>query len=89
MTRISKTTITFTVLHYSDDPVVSGAEFIGEYERPTDGMLGYVMQEAWDGSMVGMESDPVTVPIPDDQVESELLALGNDGRFFDEVDDYV
>lgn len=81
---ISKTTITFTVLHRSDDPVLSGREFIGEYDSPTDGLLGYVMQEAWDGGMVGIEGDPVTAPVPDDQIEDELLAMGNDGTFFEE-----
>jgi hypothetical protein len=84
MTQISKTTVTFTVLHRTDDPVLSGQETIGEYDHAYDGLLGYIMRESWDGGMVGVESDPKTVPVPDDQVPGELLAMGNDGTFFDD-----
>ena len=87
MADIAKTQITFTVLHRADDPVLSGKEFIGEYDRPTDGLLGYVMQEAWDGGMVGIESDPVTTPVAPGDVKAELLAMGNDGEFFSEEDE--
>lgn len=85
MTRIKKTTITFTVLHRADD-YPNDEEIWGEMDNPYDGELGYLMKEAWDGGMVGMESDAVTVDVPEDQVRGELLAMGNDGTFFD--DDY-
>lgn len=81
--KISKTTITFTVLHRTDDFPLNG-QFWGEMNGPYDGELGYLMQEAWDGGMVGIESESVTVPVADDQVRSELLSMGNDGEFFDE-----
>lgn len=80
MSKISKTTITFTVLHRTGD---EGLEAAREYNHYLDGPLGYVMQEAWDGGMVGLESDPVTEAIPDAEVEAELLAMGNDGTFFE------
>jgi len=84
MTEVSKTTITFTVLHRSDDPALSGEETWGEYNHAYDGPLGYLMQESWDGGMVGLEGDWVTVPVPDDQVKAELLKMGNDGTFFND-----
>lgn len=82
-TRISKTTVTFTVLHRTEDFPLKD-EFFGEYDNPYDGVLGYLMKEAWDGGMVGLESDPVTTPVPDDHVKDELRAMGNDGTFFDD-----
>lgn len=81
--KISKTTITFTVLHRADDFPLGG-EYFGEYDNPYDGELGYLMKEAWDGGMVGSESEAVTVEVPEDQVRDELRALGNDGTFFDD-----
>jgi len=81
---IMKTTVTFTVLHRSDDPILCGEEFIGEQNGPTDGLLGYLLEEAWNGGMVGLESDPDTVPVPRNRVAAELLSMGNDGHFFDD-----
>lgn len=68
MSKISKTIITFTVLHRTDD-------------QPED--LDHALREAFDGGMVGLETDSVTVPVPDDDVEDELVALGSDGTFFE------
>ena len=89
-TKVSKTTITFTVFHRTDDNPFTGVEETwGEYDHPFDGPLGLAMQEAWDGSMVGMESEPVTVPVPEEQLEAALQAIGNDGEFFndDEIEE--
>lgn len=69
MATISKTTFTFTVLHRSDDP-------------PAD--LGDAISEADHGSAVGLETSRETVPVADSAVADELLALGNDGEFFDD-----
>jgi hypothetical protein len=85
--KIKKTTMTFTVLHRADAFPLPDDEFWGEYDGPYAGPLGFLMQEAWDGGMVGIESDGVTVDVPDDQVETELIAMGNDGTFFEEDDD--
>lgn len=86
MSRISKTTITFTVLHRTDDEGLVEAQY-RDYDHYLDSPLGYVLQESWDGGMVGREGEMVTVPVPDDQVEQELRALGNDGSFFEEDED--
>jgi hypothetical protein len=84
--EISKTTITFTVLHRTgDEGLVEAAR--RDYDHFLDSPLGYVLQESWDGGMVGLESDPITVPVPDGQVGAELIALGNDGTFFDDQED--
>lgn len=82
MSAISKTTITFTVLHRTGDEglVEAGNRDYGHY---LDSPLGYIMQESWDGGMVGVESEPTTVPVPASKVERELLAMGNDGTFFE------
>lgn len=69
---IVKTTITFTVLHRADNPMES---------------LGHAMSESWDGDAVGWETESVTVPVSPDDVVDELVALGNDGTFFDDDDE--
>lgn len=69
---VSKTTITFTVLHLSDEPL------------PAD--LEAVLEATDYGNAVGLETKRETTEIPDDDVQTELLALGNDGEFFDEGD---
>lgn len=70
MTGIVKTTITFTVLHRADNPL-------------SDHTLEEVLWEASEGDAVGWETDRVTQPVPDDRLADELIALGNDGTFFD------
>jgi hypothetical protein len=66
---ISKTTITFTVLHRTDEPIVEGLE--------------EAMARSMDGHAVGWETGQVTMPVPADLVPYELGELGNDGTFFD------
>ena len=83
---ISKTTISFTVLHRTGDEGLEEASQ-RNYDHYLDSPLGYILQEAWDGGMVGIESEPVTIAIPDDHVREELLAMGNDGTFFEEEGD--
>lgn len=65
---ISKTVITFTVLHRTDEPISD---------------LRDAMERSWDGNAVGLETDQTTTPVPDSAVPDALLALNNDGTFFD------
>lgn len=77
---ISKTTFTFTVLHRTDEPFIwDGQEGVGPY----DNNLGEALARSWDGHAVGWVADETTV-VPSDQVAAELVALGNDGTFFDD-----
>lgn len=76
---ISKTTITFVVLHRTDEPII-GFEGDGPLASP----LGEALARSWDGHAVGMETSEETVEVPDDHVENELVALHNDGTFFDD-----
>jgi hypothetical protein len=69
MSTIAKTTFTFTVLHRSDEPLED---------------LSAAIYEASEGHAVGMGSHQTTVPVPDSQVPAELVALDNDGSFFDD-----
>lgn len=64
---ISKTTFTFVVLHPTDQPPMS---------------LEHAMEESMTGNMVGLETEAITLEVPDSEVETELVALGNDGEFF-------
>jgi hypothetical protein len=68
--KIAKTTITFTVLHLASDPL------------PDD--LLVVLEETNTGHAVGWTTDRKTVEVPDSRVVTELVALGNDGSFFDD-----
>lgn len=68
-TIISKTTYTFTVLHRTDEPFTEG--------------LTEAMARSYDGHAVGWETNEVTESVPDDKVSDELVAIGNDGTFFD------
>jgi hypothetical protein len=45
------------------------------------------MNECDEGEFVGAWGPMTTVNVPDDQVEQELLALGNDGEFFKAFED--
>lgn len=73
MPEISKTTLTFTVLHRSDQPLSRD--------------IGEILEETDTGHAVGWETNRVTVSVPANKVRDELLALGNDGEFFDDDDD--
>lgn len=68
---IVKTTITITVLHRADNPM-------------TDCDIEEVLYETREGEAVGWETDRVTEPVAAEQVPDELVALGNDGTFFDD-----
>lgn len=68
MNIITKTTITFTVLHRSDQPIDS---------------LGEAIDRADDGHAVGTETSFEIEEIDDGDVEHQLSLLGNDGSFFD------
>lgn len=75
---ISRTTFTFTVLHRTDEPFTG---FDGD--GPLDTTLGEALARSWDGNAVGLVTAEVTVPVPLEEVEDALVALGNDGAFFD------
>lgn len=66
--NIVRTTFTFTVVH----PAAVTLEDIQA-----------ALAESFDGDAVGRETDRVTVPLGDAIVADELVALGNDGTFFD------
>lgn len=68
---IVKTTITITVLHRDDNAM-------------TDHDIEEVLYEMRDGEAVGWETGRVTEPVPAEKVYDELVALGNDGEFFDD-----
>jgi len=70
---IVKTTITIAVLHRGDNPM-------------TEHGIDEVLYEMNEGEAVGWETSRVTDPVPADQVCDELVALGNDGTFFDDED---
>lgn len=69
MSTIVKTTYTFTALHRADW---------------TPEGIEDAMRESYDGHAVGQETSSKTEPVPDDKVSDELVALSNDGSFFDE-----
>lgn len=68
---IVKTTITITLLHRADNPMDSHN-------------IEQVLWEMSEGDAVGWETDRTTKPVPAERVEAELIALGNDGTFFNE-----
>lgn len=68
---IVKTTITITVLHRADNPM-------------TDCDIEEVLYEMREGEAVGWETGRVTETVAAEQVPDELVALGNDGTFFDD-----
>ncbi len=74
MTEISKTVITFTVLHRTDEPLPDS--------------IDAVLEETDSGNAVGWETARVTEGVPEDALRDELLALGNDGKFFEDDEDY-
>lgn len=68
---IVKTTVTITVLHRADNPM-------------TDCDIEEVLYEMREGEAVGWETGRVTETVAAEQVPDELVALGNDGTFFDD-----
>lgn len=81
MTTISKTTFTFTVLHRTDEPF--NDDYDSGYDGPFCGSIAEAMQRSFDGNAVGDVTAEETVPVEDADVADELVALGNDGEFFD------
>jgi len=73
-TGIVKTTITITVVHRADNPL-------------TDHSIDEVLYEMQEGDAVGWETGRVTEAVPAERVCDELVALGNDGTFFDDDDE--
>jgi hypothetical protein len=67
-TIIAETTITFTILHPSDEPVSSIEE---------------ALMRSMSGNAVGLETAIVTRNVADSDVEERLLALGSEETFFD------
>lgn len=65
---VSKTTITYTVLHRTSTPVQD---------------IHHATGEAMDGEMIGQEVHTETVAVPDDMVAAELVGLGAVPTFFD------
>ena len=68
---IKKTIITVTVLH--------------EDTETCDGMdLMALHQEMYDGLFIGGITGQTVEDVPDEKVQEELHAVGNDGKFFEE-----
>jgi hypothetical protein len=70
MTHVQKTTYTYVVYHTADDP-------------PQD--MSHAMREAFDGSMVGQVINERIDDVAPDKLVDELIAIGNDGEFFEEI----
>lgn len=71
---IMKRTITIDVLYREEDSELF------------DGMsIADIIDECDDGSMICLAVRHIPITIPADQVENELLEVGNDGTFFDDV----
>lgn len=68
-TAVSKTVITVTVLHSTQQPLPLA--------------LDAVVEEFTTGNAVGAETRRETTMVPDESVGDELRAVGNDGKFFD------
>lgn len=68
MRLIRKTTYTFVVYHEADEPPEN---------------LTHAMNEAFDGSMVGSVINERIDDVAADKLHDELVAIGNDGTFFD------
>lgn len=71
---IVKTTFEFTVLHHEED-------------HPHD--LEDALNESETGSMVGAVTWRSQRPVPTEEVAGELGRLGNDGTFFDDLEDFI
>lgn len=69
---ISKTTITFTVLHVD-----------GELPESLEDILAVSDY----GNAVGAVTKTTVEAVADDEVHDELIALGNDGEFFAQEDE--
>ena len=68
---VRKTVIEFTVYHR-------------DFDDPASMDLADVISECDTGSMIGQVTDVKESTVPDGNVVDELIAIGNDGSFFDE-----
>lgn len=71
---IMKRTITIDVLYREEDSELFDSMSIAD-----------IIDECDDGSMICSAVRHIPITIPADQVENELLEVGNDGTFFDDV----
>jgi hypothetical protein len=71
-TRIQKTTLTFTVLHPATDDLE---------EMPIEA----IWNECDGGAFVGACTERIKTDVSDRAVKKELMALGNDGEFFNDL----
>lgn len=69
MTTISKTVFEFTVLHRTG-------------EEPAD--AHDAVMQAHDGEIMGQQTFNETTEVTDEMVPAELVAIGNDGHYFDD-----
>lgn len=72
--RIIKSTFTLTVLHDEKDNV-------------TDIPPALLIKRINDGPMVATAQHIASTPLPANKVKDELIAIGNDGTFFSDLDD--
>lgn len=78
---IYKTKFTITVLSEDEPFRTSGLD-----NDPFD--LLAIHQAIYDGECIGSVKRLGSLVVPDDRVEAELVAIGNDGTFFDTQDDF-
>ena len=71
--QIKQTTFTLTVLHRAD-------------EDPTDLNIESVLQEIDSGSMIGQVDLGRQEDVPQNELQDRLLAIGNDGTFFNDME---
>jgi hypothetical protein len=67
---VHKTTYTYVVYHDEDDKPQS---------------IKHAINEAYDGGMVGAVTSATTEPVDYDRLQDELISIGNDGTFFEEM----
>lgn len=72
MPKIKKSTIVFTFLHPADAVI-------------HDWSIDEINHECDCGDFVGGTREITSVDVPDDQIETELQALGSDGSFFEHL----
>lgn len=81
-TGINMTVYTFTVLHRTDEPFHGDTYYMGPFEGSE---LGEAMTRAYDGNAVGIEQFVQTTEVQSaEDVRKYLIAMGNDGEFFDD-----
>lgn len=73
---VFKTTITVTVLG-EFDAIGDADSFF------SNASMDRVLQEMEEGDLIGQSHVGETVEVPQSALQAELLAIGNDGEFFD------